>query len=60
MLRALTFAGIAAIAGRQLYKRGAFDRLRDDYQRRLDERRSGRPLAAQRPSTSMMQSPPAG
>ncbi|MET0239671.1 MAG: hypothetical protein ABW184_07215 [Sphingobium sp.] len=37
MLRALVFAGIAAVAGRQLYKSGAVDRFGADLKRRTDE-----------------------
>lgn len=37
MLRALVFAGIAAIAGRQLYKNGSLQRFGEKARERADE-----------------------
>ncbi len=37
MLRALVFAGIAAIAGRQLYKNGSLQRFADKARDRADD-----------------------
>lgn len=49
MLRTLIFAGIAAVAGRQLYKSGALDRVGetvkdrvDMLKRRIDDQRTAR------------------
>lgn len=40
MLRTLAFVGIAAIAGRQLYKSGALQGFTEDLKRRADEARA--------------------
>jgi hypothetical protein len=40
MLRALIFAGIAAIAGRQLYKNGSLQRFGDKVKERTDDLKS--------------------
>lgn len=42
MIRTLAFGIIAALAGRQLYKSGALKRFGEDFNRRLDARRTER------------------
>lgn len=40
MLRTLAFIGIAAVAYKQLEKRGSLDRFKDDLKRRVDDLKS--------------------
>ena len=53
MLRTLVFGVIAAVAGRQLYKSGALKRFGEDFNRRLDTRRSERGSSSSMGGSSM-------
>jgi hypothetical protein len=64
MLRALVFAGIAAVAGRQLYKNGSLQRFGDKARERADElkkyaeeKRESLRTASSEPATSSASRP---